>query len=103
MMCSTELNAPSAIAVIMHRQHDAGDDLDGQREPGEHAEIPEIIEVARHRIAAADRVVDEPRQRQPVVQPAHERMLGFILLGPGKAHVALTSADASTTVADVNS
>ena len=38
----------------MHRQDDAGDDLDDQREAGEDAEIPEIVEVARHRIAAAD-------------------------------------------------
>ena len=33
-----------------------------QAKPGEDAEIPPVIEVARHRIAAADRAVDEPRQ-----------------------------------------
>jgi hypothetical protein len=75
------------VRRIVHGKDDAGDDLDGQREAREHPEIPHVIEVARHRIAAADRIVGEPRQRQPVVQPAHERMLGSIFLSPGKAHV----------------
>src|SRR3546814_8757059 len=44
---------------IMHRQDDAGNDLDGQRDAGEDAEIPEVVEVTRHRIAAADRIEHE--------------------------------------------
>ena len=72
---------------IVHRKDDAGDDLDGQSEAREDPEIPEIIEVARHRIAAADRSVDEPRQRQALVDPAGEAVLGFVLLRPGKAHL----------------
>ena len=71
---------------VMHRKDDAGHDLDGQENPGENSEIPEIIEVARHRIAGAGRAVDEARKRQALVQPLHHRMLGFVGLGPGKAH-----------------
>ena len=82
----------------MHRQDDAGDDLDRQEDPGEDAEIPQVIEVARHRIAAADRAVDEARQRQPLVEPAHERMLGFVGLGPGKAHRRSSPSADLTTV-----
>src|SRR3546814_16885299 len=73
------------IGGIMHRQHDAGDDLDRQRNAGEDAEIPEVIEVTRHRIARADRVVDEPRTRQPLVAPAHERVFWLIPVCPGQA------------------
>ncbi len=73
--------------IIMHRQHDSGDDLDRQEDPGEHAEIPEIIEVARHRVTPANRAIDEPRQRQAVVEPLAEVRLGFVGLGPGKAHL----------------
>ena len=87
---------------IMHRQHDAGDDLDGQEDPGEDSEIPEIIEVARHRIAAADRAIDEPRKRQALVDPAHQRMLGFVGLGPGKAHCLLAPEPIAPSVGDVN-
>ena len=82
----------------MHRQDDPGDDLDHQEEPGEDAEIPEVVEVARHRIAAADRVVDEARQRQLLVEPAHQRVLGFVGLGPGEAHLSLLPLSRSATV-----
>ena len=41
----------------MHRQHDPGDDLDHQEQPGEDTEVPEIVQVARHRITAAKRSV----------------------------------------------
>src|SRR3546814_10254275 len=83
-VCSSDL---VRIGGIMHRQHDAGDDLDRQRNAGEDAEIPEVIEVTRHRIARADRVVDEPRKRQPLVDPAHDRVFRLILVCPGKAHL----------------
>ena len=89
-------------AVIMHRQHDAGDDLDHQREPREDPEIPEIIEVARHRITAADGAVDEARHRQTLVHPLHERRGGFVGLGPGKAH-GVSPQPIRTTVSLANS
>jgi hypothetical protein len=72
---------------IMHGENDPGDDLDGQSQAGENPEIPPVIQVARHRIAAADRAVDEARKRQPLVEPAHQRVLGFIFLSPGEAHL----------------
>ena len=80
------IERPVGRRIIMHRQDDPGDDLDDQGKPGEDPEIPEIIEVARHRIAAAVGTVDQARHRQPLVEPAHERRLGFVGLGPGKAH-----------------
>ena len=74
---------------VMHRKDDAGEDLDGQEDPGEDPEIPEIIEVARHRIAGTGRAIDEARERQALVEPLHHRVLGFVGLGPGKAHLSL--------------
>src|SRR3546814_3897409 len=75
------------IGGIVHRQHDAGDDLDDQRGASKDAEVPEIVEVARNRIARTGGVVDKPRNRQLLVHPLHQRMLGFVALGPGKAHL----------------
>jgi len=86
----------------MHRQHDAGDDLDRQRRAREHAEVPPVIEVARHRIARADGVIRHPRQRQLLVQPAHQRLLGLILPGPGETHFSLPPQPTVTEVGDVN-
>jgi hypothetical protein len=54
---------PAGEAVIVHRQNDARDDLDHQREAGEDPEVPEVVEVARHRIAAADGTIDQARDR----------------------------------------
>ncbi len=36
--------------------------------------------------ASADGAVDDARQRQPLVDPAHQRVLGLVGFGPGKAH-----------------
>ena len=63
---------------IMHRQHDPGDDLHGQHQPGEDSEIPEIVEVARDRIAATERAINQARERQTLVEPATEVGLGLI-------------------------
>jgi hypothetical protein len=79
---------PVRARDIPHRKDDSGQDLDHKEQSGEYPEIPPVIEVAGHRIATADRSVDEARKRQPLVDPAHERMLGFVGLGPGKAHLA---------------
>jgi len=79
----------SARRRIVHRQNDAGQDLDGQRDPGQDAEIPPIVQIARHRIAAADRPIGQPRQRQALIEPPHQRRFGFIMLRPGKAHLML--------------
>jgi hypothetical protein len=79
------------IGGVVHRQHDAGHDLDHQAEAGEDAEIPHIVEVARHRITGAYRVIDEPRKRQFLVQPLGESGLRFILLGPGETHGVLSA------------
>ncbi len=72
---------------VMHRQDDSGDDLDSEGDPGQDSEIPEIIEVARHRIAAADRSVDQARKWKPLVDPAHEAALRTIFFSPGEAHL----------------
>lgn len=74
------------VGAIMHRHDHAGNDLDHQSEASENTEVPEIVEIARHGITGADRVVDEARKRQPLVDPLHRGMLGRIMLSPGKAH-----------------
>ncbi len=85
-MCSTEIEGDARTRGVVHGEHDAGDQLDGQGQAGKHAEIPEIIEVAGDRIASAHRIVDEARERKPLVDPLHQRILGFVMLSPGKAH-----------------
>ena len=74
------------IGTIMHRQDDAGDDLDHQGEAGQDAEVPEIIEVARNGIARTHSVIGKTRKRQLLVDPHHHRIFRRILLSPGKAH-----------------
>src|SRR3546814_20945318 len=64
-------------------------DLQHQREPGEHAEIPEIIQVARHGIARADSIVDETGKRHAQIDPAHQRVLRLVLFSPGEAHCSI--------------
>jgi hypothetical protein len=65
------------VGGIVHRQDHAGDDLEHQADACQDAEVPEIVQVARHRITGADGVVDEARQRQLLVQPLHEGWLGL--------------------------
>jgi hypothetical protein len=79
-----------ARRVIVHRKDDARDDLDGQEDAGKNAEVPPVVEVAGHGITAADGTVGEARKRQALIEPAHDGMLGFIGLGPRKAHFVLT-------------
>src|SRR3546814_4927589 len=81
--------------------HDAGDDLQHQREPGEHAEIPEIVQVARHGIARADSIVDETGKRQALIDPAHQRVLRLVMFSPGEAHCSIPQP-IWTTVSDLN-
>src|SRR3546814_10914061 len=64
-------------------------DLQHQREPGEHAEIPEIVQVARHGIARADSIVDETGKRQALIDPAHQRVLRLVMFSPGEAHCSI--------------
>ena len=90
--------------IIMHRQHDAGDDLDGQEDAGGEAEVPPVIKVARHRVPATDGAVDDARKRQALVEPFHHRMLGFVGLGPLEAHFSFCPlAPIVTVVGDVKS
>jgi hypothetical protein len=64
----------------------------------DYPEIPEIIEVARDRIAGADCVIDEARQRKTAVYPLHQRVLGFVMACPGEAHLRLSSTDHDDSV-----
>src|SRR3546814_13862493 len=79
---------------------DAGDDLQHQREPGEHAEIPEIVQVARHGIARADSIVDETGKRQALIDRAHEPVLRLAMFSPGEAHCSIPQPN-GTTVTDL--
>ena len=78
----------SGVGRVVHRQDDAGDQLERQRKAGQDTEVPPVVKIARHRVAGAHGIIDEARQRQLLVQVPHQRRLGFVLLGPGKAHQA---------------
>ena len=47
--------------IIMHGKDDAGYDLDNESDARKDAEVPEVIEVARNRIAGANCVINEAR------------------------------------------
>jgi hypothetical protein len=49
MMCSTESKASVDMRRVVHRQHDAGDDLDDQHDREDAAEGPPVVQVARRR------------------------------------------------------
>ncbi len=68
---------------VVHRQHDAGDDLHAQHEGEDAAEGPPVIQIARSRIGD-ERRIDEPGDRQPALQPLHYGI--FRLVGRVSAH-----------------
>ena len=59
---------------VVHRQHDAGRDLQHQHDAGERAEVPEIVQILRRRVGH-ELLVAPGDQRQPVVDPAHHATL----------------------------
>ena len=62
------------VRRVVHRQHDAGDDLQHQHDAGERAEVPEVVQVLRRRVG--DELLVAPGdERQPVVDPAHHAAL----------------------------
>ncbi len=71
------------VRRVVHRQHDAGHDLHAQHEGKNAAERPPVIQIARRRIGD-ERRIDEARDRQPPLQPFHERALR--LIGGMSAH-----------------
>ena len=62
---------------VMHRQHDAGDDLRAQHEREDRAERPHIVEVARDGIGD-EGGMDQPHDRQAALEPASESALGHV-------------------------
>ena len=91
------------IGRIVHRQDHPGDDLESETEARQNAEIPEIVEIARHGIAAAHRIVDQPGKRQLLIHPFHQRMGRRVFVCPGKAHDRpLPPQPIFTTVSEVN-
>jgi hypothetical protein len=62
------------VGRIVHREHDAGQDLEDQRDPGERAEVPPVVQIARRRVVGAHECVDVAEHRQPVLDPAHDRV-----------------------------
>src|SRR3546814_5271131 len=77
------------------------DDLQHQREPGEHADIPEIVQLSRHGLARADSIVDETGKRQALIDPAHQRVLRLVMFSPEEAHCSIPQP-IWTTVSDLN-
>jgi hypothetical protein len=58
------------VRRIVHREHDAGQNLEDQREAGERAEVPPVIQVARRGVARANELIHVGEHRQPVLDPA---------------------------------
>ena len=71
------------IRRVMHRQHDAGDDLHAQHEGQDAAERPPIVQIARRRISDEGGINEAP-DRQPLFEPLHEGALR--LIGRVSAH-----------------
>ena len=53
---------------VVHRQHDAGDDLHAEHERQDAAERPPVVQVARRRIGD-ERGMDQAADRQPLLEP----------------------------------
>ena len=68
---------------VVHRQHDAGDDLHAEHEGEDAAERPPVVQVARRRIDD-EGGIDQPGDRQPPLHPLHECALR--LVGRMSAH-----------------
>ncbi len=59
---------------VVHREHDAGDDLDAQHDGEDRAErVPEIQVPGRRK--GEHRIVREPHERQALIEPAAEGSL----------------------------
>src|SRR5262245_24571750 len=69
---------------VVHRQHDAGDELDRQHEGEDAAEGPPKVQIAWRRIGNEGRV-DEAHDRQSSLEPFQNRALR--LVGRWSAHV----------------
>jgi hypothetical protein len=71
--------------LVVHREHDAGHDLDGQHEAQNCAKRPQIVDVPRHR-EDPELVVHQPRDGQTCVDPApnagRRRVSRFVRHGP---------------------
>ncbi len=59
---------------VVHGQHDAGDDHHHQHEAGQRAEAPHVVQVARRRVLV-QLVIEIAEHRQPMVDPADDRIL----------------------------
>ena len=78
--------------LVVHGQHDAGDDLRDQHEGQDAAERPPIVEVARRREVDGLRV-DHPRDRQPRIHPLAEFRRGLVSRSVSRHGVLPPSAD----------
>ena len=82
-MCFDGIEGEVDMRRVVHRQHDAGDDLHAQHERQDAAEGPPVVQVARRRIGD-EGGMDQPGDRQPPFQPSHECVLR--LVGRVSAH-----------------
>ena len=66
---------------VMHRQEDTRRDHDHQRDHGQRAEIPEIIEILRRREGSVF-LLHHGEDRHALIYPAHHRILEFAIVQP---------------------
>src|SRR5665213_3299724 len=62
---------------VMHREHDAGDDLDAEHHRKDAAEGPPVIEVTRRRIGD-ERRMNEAADRQALLEPLQNFALRLV-------------------------
>ncbi len=82
-MCSTRVEGDVDVRHVVHRQHDAGDDLDAQAQRQDAAEGPPVVQVLRRR-EVDHAVIAKPHDRQARVEPLLEA--GLRLVGGVSAH-----------------
>src|SRR3954452_4905963 len=70
------------LGRVVHREHDAGHDLDRQHHHEDRAEGPPVVQVARGRVVES-LPIDEGHDGQPLMKPPAESALGLICRMPG--------------------
>ena len=75
------------VRGVVHHQHDASDDLDHEADREDDTPDPHPVEVLRRR--DHQRVVDEPEDRKPFVDPLLGAGFRLVVLVRDAAHVLL--------------
>ncbi len=78
------------VRLVVHREEDAGDDLDHQHQHGERAEVIPEVEILRG-VVLGQVVPHEGRERESLIDPLHQRALEQARTFVGGCHDAQAS------------